>query len=341
MTTTTEHAGATEVAPGVWHLPLSINRHFLGGSNGYLIRDHDGYLLVDCGADTPECGESLEQHLAGLGIPVHAVHTVVVTHGHGDHWGLADGLRARTQARIVLHEREAVFIGYPYVGDESDRRQMGAWLHRYGFPADEVAAHTSREPLGDRADHATPLHADMLVQGGETLEVGPYRFEVLWMPGHTPGHICLYDPAHRLLLSGDHILGVTTPNVSLHPLMDGNPMPGYLDSLSDFAGRDIALTLPGHGTPIADLAALAADLTRRQLRRRDQAAGLLTDVPQTAYALATQAWAERGRRPWAQMHGYLRRNGVGMLAAHLDVLAERGEVERLDDGDVIAYRRRC
>lgn len=338
MTTSTERTGAAEVAPGLWHLALPIDRHFLGGANAFLIQDHDGYALVDCGADTAECAVGLAQQLAEVGASLEALHTVVVTHGHPDHWGLADHIRERSQASLVLHEREATFIGYPYVGGEADRQQLAVWLRRYGFPEEEVGLLAGEKPPESR--HGVPIRADRLVVGGETLEIGPYRFEVMWTPGHTPGSICLYDPSERVLLAGDHILGMVTPNVGLHPLLETNPMAGYLDSIRDLAAQDIALTLPGHGEPITDLGEKTAEITRRQLGRREQLLALLTTAPQSAYELASQVWANRGHRKWGDMHGHLRRNAIGTLASHLEILAEsNGDVVRSEDGDVVRFRR--
>jgi glyoxylase-like metal-dependent hydrolase (beta-lactamase superfamily II) len=333
-----EQTGAVEVAPNLWRLALPITEHTLGGANAFLLRDRDGYVLFDCGADSPECSEALTHGLAGLGIPFDALHTIIVSHGHPDHGGQASHVRDKAQAQIFLHEREARYLGYPHAGGEPDRQQLRAWLRRYGFPEPEI------DPLigapRNNGRHAIVIQSDRMLAGGEILEIGAYRFKVLWTPGHTPGHICLYDASRQLLLSGDHVLEVVTPNVGLHPLHDGNPMPGYLDSLADLAGRDIELTLPGHGDPIADLGKQAAELTRRQLSRRAQLLTLLTDVPQSAYELAAQIWPPRpGRRSWEQFHGHLRRNAVGTLAAHLDVLVDTGEAVASEESATVRFRR--
>src|SRR5204862_6807761 len=119
-----ERAGAPEDAPGVWHHRYPLARDFRGGANDFLFRGRDGYALVGCGADTAECMVGLERQLGEVGVPLDALHTLVVTHGHPDHWGLADRVRARSRARLLLHEREAAFIGYPYLGGEPDRRQL-------------------------------------------------------------------------------------------------------------------------------------------------------------------------------------------------------------------------
>src|SRR5215212_9752719 len=133
--TAPESPVAVEVAPDLWQLPLPIHRHNLGGANAFLIRDADGYLLFDCGADVAECSEALTGQLASLGAPVDAIHTLVLSHGHGDHAGLANNVAAQTGARIVLHERDATFIGYPNASD-ADRRELAHWLRRHGYPGD-------------------------------------------------------------------------------------------------------------------------------------------------------------------------------------------------------------
>ena len=334
----TEPADAVQVATDLWQLTLPIAKHSLGGANAYLIRDRDGYVLVDCGADAVECSEALARQLAVLQVPLDALHTLVVTHWHPDHCGQANRVREWSGAQVVLHEHDAAYLGYASLGDEAQRRQLVAWLARYGFPEEDIVALVEAVTAPDR--RAEAIRPDRLLAGGETFALGRYRFEVLWTPGHTPGHICFYDPERRILLSGDHILAVVAPNVGLQPLTAGNPLPTYLDSLRDLASRDVTVTLPGHGPPIADLASQTAELVRRQMDRQAQLLALLTPSPQSAYALASQVWAQRGRRNWSQLQGHLRRNAVGTVAAHLELLAESGEILRSED-DVVTFRRRC
>jgi glyoxylase-like metal-dependent hydrolase (beta-lactamase superfamily II) len=336
--TTTEPLAAVEIATDLWQLPLPIHRHSLGGANAFLIRDHDGYVLFDCGADVAECTDALSGQLTGLGVPLAAIHTLVLSHGHGDHAGLADRVRELTGARIVLHERDEAFIGYPN-GSDADQAQLVAWLRRHGYPETEIAALVDVAAVGERGNRRDePIRPDRRLNGCETLAVGRYRFEVLWTPGHTPGSICLIDRAQRVLLCGDHILEVVTPNVSLHPLLTENPLPGYLDSLRDLASQEINLVLPGHGPPIADLPARTRELARRHDDRRAQVLSLLTVTPQSSYELATQVWAKPGRRNWANLHPHLRRNAVGMIAAHLDLLAGSGDGVVCRDDDRLTFR---
>lgn len=336
--TTTEPFAAVEIAADLWQLPLPIHRHNLGGANAFLVRDADGYVLFDCGADVVECSEALSRQLGGLGVPFEAIHTLILSHAHGDHAGLAIQVSERSGARILLHERDVVYAAYPNTSD-ADRCQLARWLRRHGYPESEVAAlleSAATGTRGNRRDQEIPV--DRPLVGGEVLAIGRYRFGVLWTPGHTPGSICLLDRQARVLLCGDHILEIVTPNVSLHPLLEENPLPGYLDSLRDFASQEIDLVLPGHGPRIADLPARTAELERRHQGRREQALALLGSSPQSAYDLSVRIWSKPGRRTWSSLHPHLRRNAVGMIAAHLELLVESGAGVRCREEDgVLRY----
>ncbi|MCC7369067.1 MAG: MBL fold metallo-hydrolase [Chloroflexi bacterium] len=328
-----------ELAPGLWRLPLPIHRHSLGGANAYLIRDADGFLLFDSGADVEECVAAMRAHLDSLGVPFDAIHTILLSHGHGDHAGQARRVAGLAGARIVCHAAEVRFVGYPN-GSDDDRRDLVTWMQRQGYPREDITTLLETAATSERGDRRDILlHPDAQLAGGEVFAAGPYRFEALWIPGHTPGHLCLYDGRQRILLTGDHILEIVTPNVGLHPLLKENPLPGYLGSLRRLADAELDTVLPGHGPRIEDFRGRIHDIASRHADRREQALARLTPTPQTAYALAAQVWSRPGRRNWASLHPYLRRNAVGMLAAHLELLAEdHPEVKRVEDGGIVQYR---
>ncbi len=326
-----ESAPPEEVAPGIWRLVFPITT-FLRSVNAFLVRDRDGYALVDCGMDTEECHLRLDEQLAALNVRLRAIHTIVATHGHPDHTGMANRIRSQTGARVWLHAGEQAFIDYRR-GDSSTEL-LERWLLRYGVPAPEATEMVAKVREGDRG---TPdVKPDRLLQGGEDIPLGEYRFEVHWTPGHTPGHICFYEPRNRMLLCGDHILQEVAPNVSLLPYTDENPMPGYLDALRWMADMPVELTLPGHGAPFPSPRDRALELIGHQTDRQAHLRSLLTEQPRTAYELAQQVWADAKPNTWSDFNLRLRRNALGTLAAHLELLAERGEAARIDDG-VVRY----
>jgi glyoxylase-like metal-dependent hydrolase (beta-lactamase superfamily II) len=314
-----------EIAPGMWRLVFEMPWFFLKSVNAYLIRDSDGYALVDCGMDNDECWAQINRQLSALDVALSAIHTIVATHGHPDHTGMAGKIRRHGHTKVWLHR-----------GDDS-RALLERWLVRFGVPEAEAADMAGRVRDGDRATPA--VEPTDLLEGGESLRLGSHAFEVHWTPGHTPGHVCLYEPAEQLLLCGDHILEEVAPNVSLQPYTDENPMPGYLSSLQWVAELPVRLALPGHGAPLSKLRERALGLVGHQTERQDQLQALLTNEPQTAYELAQQVWADSVPNNWQQFGPRLRRNAIGTLAAHLELLVDYDRARRIEDG-AVAYARR-
>ena len=327
---------AAEIAPGFWRLPMPIPGHTLGGVCAYLVRDRDGFALVDSGMDIPSCEQALEAHLAALGVPPSALHTIVVTHGHADHAGQAPRLRERSGARIWMHHQDAPLVRPERPIGDPNLDALVAWLARYGFAPEE--AEEARRAVDTGLGRTYLLEADRLLDGGETFAVGPYRFEIVWTPGHTPGHVCLYEATRRLVLTGDHLFGRAAPNVRLMPYSPLDVIRQYLDSLRRLGELPAERALPAHGEPFERVAERVEQVTRHQLSRREHLRSLMTAQPRTPYQLAQVVWGPGARSTWDTFHGRLRRNAALLLAAHLELLAFDGEIARHDNG-MVAFSR--
>jgi glyoxylase-like metal-dependent hydrolase (beta-lactamase superfamily II) len=84
------------------------------------------------------------------------------------------------------------------------------------FPAAQVLIHTLDEPKLINPDaqrlifpfplHIPPRRADALLEDGQTLTLGRYAFNVIFTPGHSPGHVAFHCPSENVLLGGDLII---------------------------------------------------------------------------------------------------------------------------------------
>ena len=88
-------------------------------------------------------------------------------------------------------------------------------------------------------------HEASAVEEGDTFRYGGYCFRAIATPGHTRGHTCLYEPAKKVLVSGDHILFDITPNITCWT-QEENPLKSYIASLDKIYGLQVDLVLPGH-----------------------------------------------------------------------------------------------
>lgn len=316
---------------------MPIPGHTLGGVCAYLVRDDDGFVMIDSGMGIPACAEAMDGHLASLGVPISALHTIVATHCHPDHLGGAASLRERSGARVWLHALDAPLVNPAHPTGDADLDALANWLRRHGFPPDE--AESARHSVDRYNGRGFLLEPDRLLEGGETLAVGPYRFEVVWTPGHTPGHVCLFESTRRLLLTGDHLFAKAAPNVRLMSYSPPDTMGRYVASLERIAALPAERALPAHGEPFAPVADRAEEVIRHQLDRRERLRTMLTARPQAAHDLAQIVWGPGARTTWDTFHPRLRRNAALTLAAHLEWLALDGVIARHQDDGVVGFTR--
>src|SRR5207237_6509188 len=181
---------------------------------------------------------------------------------------------------------------------------------------------------------------DRTLDGGEEITTGKFAFRVIWTPGHSAGHICLYDKRNKVLVSGDHVLPHITPSVGLHVRTTSNPLADYLDSLRLIGRLEAELVLPGHGEPFHGLPERTDALLAHHQRRLDEIVELLSKEPErllTGYVIASRMnWSRR--RTWDDLSGFERRLAVTEALAHIELLHARGLVQkRFAEGEITYF----
>jgi glyoxylase-like metal-dependent hydrolase (beta-lactamase superfamily II) len=324
-----------QVAPGIHRCKVPIPNNPLGYINTYLIQTAEGCLLVDTGWNTQEAFDALQGQLAEAGVGWGDLRYIVITHAHPDHYGLVGRLVEHTSARLVIHEIEQGFLATRYVEWAELLKEMEHWLRINGAPVGPGAemSRSSMEILG-LVSVAMP---DMLVTGGEHLRLGGLDLEILWTPGHSAGHICLYERERRLLFSGDHVLPKTTPNVSMHVQSMGNPLADYLSSLHQIATLPVDCVLPSHGDPFTDLRGRVTEIEAHHERRKGEILDALRQGPRTAYQVASVVPWSTGGVPWERLAPFVRRMAVTETIAHLELFFAQGSLAKKIEGGVVNY----
>ncbi len=328
-----------EVIPGIFHLPLPIPNPGLDHVNSYLVRADSELLLVDTGWDTPEVFDSLKAQLDEIGARFEDISQIVITHVHVDHYGLAGRLKQLSQAKISLHYVEKDFIESRYMNMDNLLHQIAEWLRINGVPADELAdLQTASMALRKLA---IPTMPDVTLRGGETINFGSFTFRVLWTPGHSPGHISLYEPQRKVLISGDYILPTITPNIGLHPQSSANPLDDYLNSLNTTKELEVSLILPGHEHPFTGLRPRIEELIHHHGERNSEVLGALNAEAKTGYQIASGiTWLrDVGGANWHNLGAWDKRMAVHETLSHLEAMRAVGKVDRFVRGDIRYYQR--
>lgn len=307
--------------PGLWTVPVPLPNNSLRYVFVYVFESDRGCYLVDAGWNTDEAYAALEAGLRVAGYEVADVRGVMVTHIHPDHYGLAGRVREASGAWIALHPADAALIQDRYTEPTDLLERVGAMLRRLGAPEDEVRSlQRAAMPVRPFVDAVLP---DVLLEDGQRPEVPGWDLSAIWTPGHSPGHLCFWEPANEVLLSGDHVLPRITPNISFHPQAGDDPLGDYLRSLDKLDPYEPREVLPAHEHRFVGLQGRLDELRRHHDERFREVITAIGAGDTTAWAIAARMhWS----RPWNRIEGFMRRAAVGEAMAHLRALERRGVI---------------
>ena len=257
-----------EVAPGIrwFRLPLPYR---LDHVNIYLIEDDDGWAVLDTGLGTDACRTAWEAILSGP-LSGQRLASMIVTHFHPDHVGLAGWLADRFGLPLSMPRPEYLYsLALQHAPGDLGADMHRPFYRRHGLAPEVTEAVLSRghEYLRQTTGVPTTYHR---IQHGDSLCIGSRAFQVITGGGHALEQAMLHRAEEGLFFAADQVIARISPNVSVHAMEpDLDALGIYLRSLSglrDAVAEDV-LVLPGHGLPFYGLHQRIAELLEHHAQR--------------------------------------------------------------------------
>jgi glyoxylase-like metal-dependent hydrolase (beta-lactamase superfamily II) len=321
-----------EILPGFFLLKLPFPRNPLRDCNVYLIRGDNQYLMVDSGMDIEECRSELITSTRKLGVDLTRT-AFLLTHSHPDHTGNIAAI-ARADSTIYFGRPDALNMR---LMTPEIRQKRAALNIKNGLPNGDLLADSQfkmRNPMSEFAEKRDYDFA--FLDAGRELRIGDYVFTAVPTPGHTKGHVCLYEKNKRIFLSGDHILEDVSPIIFAGGL-DENPLGDYLASLEKVNDLAVDIVLPGHRRTFTAFGARIAELKRHHESRAQEAMAALSGGPLTAYEIAAQMTWDVKERTWEGIPIWQRLFATSEALAHLRYLVELHKIRQAEGPEKILF----
>ena len=316
-----------EILPGLFRLKIPLPDSPLKYLNSYVIKDPDRSLIIDTGLNRTECLEAMLAGLRTIGIDLKKA-DIFITHLHADHFGLVTKLATDTSQVYFSRPEKELMESWEGFGT------MIAYAGQNGFPENELRSALDKHPGAKYGSEWIPEMK--LLEDGDAISVGDYQFRCVSTPGHTMGHICLYEADKKILVSGDHILIDITPNIQCWSDIQ-NPLNHYLASLEKVYCLKVELTLPGHRRLIENHRARIKELKIHHADRLAEVLAILNKGAMDAYQVASRMTWDIASESWDQFPVAQKWFATGEAISHLRYLEEEGQLVRDASGTKTLY----
>lgn len=310
----------TEVASGVFwiRMPLPFKLNHI---NLWLLKDEDGWTIVDTGINTDDVRTHWQTLFDGP-LKNSPIKKIIVTHFHPDHVGLAGWLCDKFGLELHMTLGEwGMARNLKLETSEQNHTYLSQFYKRAGFGPDLMALIKERS-VSYPSRICVPPAGIKRIKSGQVLTIDGARWEIMIGTGHSPEHACLYCAEKNVLISGDQILPRISPNISIWPQEPtADPLAEFLDSLKLFGHLpEDTLVLPSHDKPFLGLRNRLNDLAHHHEERLEECFSACA-TPSTGLEVLKQIFTR-------ELDSHQVFFAIGETLAHIHHLEQQGRLQR-------------
>jgi glyoxylase-like metal-dependent hydrolase (beta-lactamase superfamily II) len=309
----------------------------------YFFQVNGKKILIDSGLNMGNWNKKLFSAFEELSISVQDIDYCIISHMHTDHIGLVRLLKQKNpNLKIVMHDITHELLKWETNDDnlselKQEARVMANQLIKYGITEDQghkVVQFFTFWPkfLQYQKPDIIVHHRDVILD----------RLEIIWTPGHSFGHICVFDKKEKYLFSGDHILSRITPHIGNFVVPKymaekykdydfNNILKHYLVSLDKIDGLKPKIIFPAHQEIIYNPHERIMQIKEHHKNRLKEISSLIKDNPLTAYRISQIHFGE----DLDEMNSYM---ALSEVLGHLFYLEAQKKVKTIEkDGKLLYY----
>ncbi|MEA1959919.1 MAG: MBL fold metallo-hydrolase [Bacillota bacterium] len=322
-----------QVFTDIYQVKIPLPNNPLRATNSYFIRGNERNLIIDTGFNCEESKNAMLEGLKELNFRMENT-DLFITHLHSDHSGLVNFL-AIPETTVWMSEVDAKIVE---ASKESSHWAMfSEFMKLSGLSATGIEDSISKHPGYSNASEVFDRFTT--VKQGSEIKVGEFSFQCVETRGHTKGHMCLYEPNKKILVSGDHILGKITPNITLWELNE-DVLGNYLDSLDKIARLEIDTVFPGHRYVITDCRGRIEELKNHHERRMEDIINIVGQEKLNGVQVAEKMKWDLSYDRWEDFPWGQKLFATGEAMSHLYHLVQLDKLVMSSEDNVATFQKK-
>ena len=309
----------------------------------YLFRIDGKNVFYDAGLNMRNWQKLFFSALRDVGVSVGDVDYCIISHNHLDHIGLIKKFKRRNpNIQIVMGEFTHSTIKWETDREnseelENEAKKIAKKMIKFGISEAQgkrlVQWHTMWPKL--RRYH----EPDKLVRDGEEISFKTNKLKIIWTPGHSVGHICVFEENNRYLFSGDHILSRITPHIGnfvINPMLKKeydfeNILDYYLKSLDRIDKLNPKIIFPAHQEVIYNPHERILEIKEHHRNRLDEIFSLIENNPMTPVKISQIHFGE----DLDEINSFL---ALTEVLAHLIYLESQDRIKRIEKNGKFLFK---
>ncbi|MFX1497485.1 MAG: MBL fold metallo-hydrolase [Promethearchaeota archaeon] len=309
----------------------------------YLFEIEDKLVLIDAGLNMGNWNKKFFSVLRKAGFSTQDIDYCIITHIHVDHIGLAKTLKRKNEKlKLVMSD-----ITYQILEWETNDAKLEEMTQK----ANELAKLMMKYGITDKnrkrivqfftfwPQYLRYQRPDKIVQDGDTIL---NNLKIIWTPGHSFGHICIFDTKRKYLFSGDHILSRITPHIGNFIIPSSlsekykaydfdNILDHYLKSLDKIDELKPKIIFPGHQEIIYNPHERILAIKEHHNNRLREISTLIKDNPMTPLEISKMHFGD----DLDEINSYM---ALSEVLGHLKYLEREQKVKiKEEEGRIFYY----